>query len=185
MAKKNSRIEAIERTTNRTWDDWLKYMDGIGAKNLTHHEIATLLLDELKDTIENYAWWAQSVTVAYEQDIGRRIPGQRPDGTFQTSVSKSTQLPMQDLMDKWEAFAEADDAVKALVAEEVRVSGTEKRITWRTKGHDGSSIRVTSEPKKNGTASLIVNHMELQTHDLNIEAKEKWSAIVERFVEGL
>lgn len=182
---KNTRISAVEKATNRTWDTWLQYMDGIDAKNLSHHEIATHLLDELDGTIENHAWWAQSVTVAYEQYIGRRIPGQRPDGTFQTSVSKATQLGMQELMDKWVAFAAEDADVQALVADEVRVSGTEKRITWRTKAADGSSIRVTSEPKKNGTASLIVNHMELQTHDLNIEAKEKWAAIVQRFVDGI
>lgn len=181
----NSRIKAVERATNRTWDEWLQYMDSIDAKNLSHHEIATHLLGELDGKIDNLGWWAQSVTVAYEQYIGRRIPGQRSDGTFQTSVSKSTNLGMQDLMDKWVNFAAADEAVLALIAGDVRVSGTEKRITWRTKARDGSSIRVTSEPKKDGTASIIVNHMELQTVELNNEAKAKWSSIVQRFLEGL
>lgn len=183
--KKNSRIESIERSTHKNWEEWLQFMDEIGAKDLTHHEIATQLLEEFDGKTDNIGWWAQSVTVAYEQYIGRRIPGQRPDGTFQTSVSKATQLDMQELMDAWVAFAEKDGDVQALVAEEVRVSGTEKRITWRTKGHDSSSIRVTSEPKKNGTASIIVNHMELQTHDLNLEAKAHWSAIIERFLEAI
>jgi hypothetical protein len=82
-------------------------------------------------------------------------------------------------------FAAEDQAVLALVAGEVRVSGTDKRITWRTKGHDGSDIRVTSEPKKDGTAALIVNHMGLETEELNLEAKSNWSAIVQRFLEGL
>lgn len=182
---KNSRIQAVERATNRTWEEWLQYMEGIGAKDLSHHEIATHLLEELDGKIDNIGWWAQSVTVAYEQYIGRRIPGQRPDGTFQTSVSKSTQLGMAELMAQWEKFAAGDDEVQALVAADVRVSGTDKRITWRTKGDDGSSIRVTSEPKKNGRASIIVNHMELQTNELNLEAKAKWSSILERFLEGL
>ncbi|MBZ0294610.1 MAG: hypothetical protein K8L99_18745 [Anaerolineae bacterium] len=181
----NSRIKAVERATGRTWEEWLQYMDRIDAKNLSHHEIASRLLEELDGKIDNIGWWAQATTVAYEQHIGRRIPGQRPDGTFQTSVSKATTLGMQELMDKWENFAAGDQEVSALIADEARVSGTEKRITWRTKGHDGSSIRVTSEPKKNGTASIIVNHMELQTNELNMEAKAKWSSIVERFLETL
>lgn len=181
----NSRIQSVERATNRTWDEWLQYMETIDAKTLSHHEIATHLLDELDGTIDNHAWWAQSVTVAYEQYIGRRIPGQRSDGTFQTSVSKATQLAMQELMDKWVDFAENDAEVLALIAEEVRVSGTDKRITWRTKAEDGSSIRVTSEPKKNDTASIIVNLMGLETHELNIEAKSTWSTIVERFLDSL
>lgn len=181
----NSRIKTVERATNRMWDEWVRFMDSIDAKNLSHHEIATKVLEELDGKIENIGWWAQSVTVAYEQYIERRVPGQRPDGKFQTSVSKATMLGMKELMDKWVAFAAKDEAVLALVADEIRVSGTDKRITWRTKGHDGSSIRVTSEPKKGGTASIIVNHMELETEALNNEAKAAWSGIVQRFVEGL
>jgi hypothetical protein len=179
---KNSRIEPIERATNRSWEEWLRFMDGINARDLNHHEIATKVLEELEGKVDNLGWWAQSVTVAYEQYIDRRIPGQRPDGTFQTSVSKATKLGMQDLMDKWVDFAAGDEEVLAEIAGDVRVSGTENRITWRTKASDGSSIRVTSEPKKDGTASLIVNLMELQTHDLNLEAKAKWSSIVQRFI---
>lgn len=181
----NSRIKAVERATNRTWDEWLRYMDGIDAKNLSHHEIATQVLGELDGKIDNLGWWAQSVTVAYEQYIDRRIPGQRPDGTFQTSVSKATKLAMQELMDKWVNFAAGDQDVLGIIAGDVRVSGTEKRITWRTKARDGSDVRVTSEPKKDGTASIIAVQMGLQTDDLNTEAKSKWSSILQRFVEGL
>ena len=181
----NSRINAVERATNRTWADWLQFMDGIGARNLGHHEIATKVLAELDGKVDNLGWWAQSVTVAYEQYTGHRIPGQRSDGTFQTSVSKATKLGMKELMDKWVKFAAGDQAVLALVAADARVSGTDKRITWRTKAGDGSEIRVTSEPKKDGTASIIAVQMGLQSPDLNMEAKAKWSSILQRFLEGL
>src|SRR5688572_9712134 len=180
----NSRIKPIERATNRTWDEWLQYMDGIGARNLSHHEIATKVLEELDGKINNIGWWAQSVTVAYEQYVGRRIPGQRPDGTFQTSVSKATKLGMKELMDQWVNFAAGDQDVLDMIADEARISGTEKRITWRTRALDGSEIRVTSEPKKNGTASIIAVQMGLQSNELNLEAKSKWSSILQRFVEG-
>ena len=181
----DSRIKAVERATNRTWDAWVRYMVGIGAKDLDHHAIATKVLEELDGKIENVGWWAQSVTVAYEQYIDRRLPGQRPDGTFQTSVSKATTLGMQELMDKWVDFGAKDKDVLALLADEVRVSGTDKRITWRVKAHDGSDIRVTSEPKKDGTASIIAVQMGLQTNELNNEAKATWSSILQRFLEGL
>jgi hypothetical protein len=72
-----------------------------------------------------------------------------------------------------------------LLAGEVRVSGTDKRITWRVKAHDGSDIRVTSEPKKDGTASIIAVQMGLQTNELNNEAKATWSSILQRFLESL
>lgn len=181
----NPRIKPIERATNKSWDEWLAFMDRIDAKNLSHHEIATKLLYELDGTIDNIGWWAQSITTAYEQYIGRRIPGQRPDGTFQTSVSKATELGMQELMDKWVEFAADDKEVKELIDGEAKVSGTERRITWRTKAADGSSIVVTSEPKRDGTAAIIATQMGLQTQELNTAAKEKWAAIVARFLAGL
>jgi hypothetical protein len=181
----NSRIQPIERATNRSWDEWLKFMDKIDARNLTHHQIASKLIEELDGKIDNLGWWAQAIAVAYEQYIGRRVPGQRPDGTFQTSVSKATKLDMQDLIDKWTEFAAKDTDVQALISGDVRVSGTENRITWRTKGKDGSSIVVISEPKNGGTASIVIQLIGLQTQELNVEAKEKWISIVSRFLAGL
>lgn len=161
-------------------------MDNIDAKNLDHHRIATKVLEELHGVIDNPGWWAQSVSVAYEQYIGRRIPGQRPDGTFQTSASKSTKLGMEELMDKWAAFAAEDQDVLDLITapEDIRVSGTENRITWRTRAKDGSSIIVISEPKANGSASIVAQQMGLQAHELNLEAKAKWQAILGRFLES-
>ncbi len=124
----NSRIKAVERAANRTWDEWLLFMDSIGAKKFSHHEIAIKVLEELDGKVDNLGWWAQSVMVAYEQYSGHRIPGQRPDGTFQTSVSKATKLGMKDLMDKWVVFAAEDKDVLATMAGDAKVSGTEKRV---------------------------------------------------------
>jgi hypothetical protein len=183
--KANSRIKPIERATNTSWDEWSNFMDSINARSLNHHEIATKVLEVLDGKIDNPAWWAQSVTVAYEQYINRRIPGQRPDGTFQTSVSKATKLDMKALMDQWVDFAAKEKDVLDLIAGDVRVSGTEKRITWRTKANDGSAITVISEPKKDGSASIVAQHIGIQTHDLSLEAKSKWAAILERFLTGL
>ncbi|MEU4365671.1 hypothetical protein [Promicromonospora sp. NPDC023987] len=181
----SSRIQAVERATGRGWDDWLAYLTGIGAPELTHHEIASAVLGELDGKIDNPGWWAQSTAVAYEQHIGRRVPGQRPDGTFQTSVSRSTTLGMDDLMRAWSEFAAGDADVVALIVGEVRVSGTEKRITWRAKGYEGESVIVISEPKKDGAASLVVQHLGSPTPERNDEVKEQWRAIVSRFVAGL
>ncbi|MCW5878549.1 MAG: hypothetical protein KIS80_06750 [Anaerolineales bacterium] len=183
--KANSRIEPIERATQQTWHEWLQFMESIDAHNLNHHQIASKVLEVLMDKIDNPGWWAQSVTVAYEQYIGRRIPGQRPDGTFQTSVSKATQLSMPVLMDHWTAFAAKDTTVQALIGAEPRVSGTQKRITWRAKAKDGSALVVISEPKAKGTASLVVQHMGLQSLELNEAAKAQWVEILGRFLKQL
>jgi hypothetical protein len=177
----NSRIEAVERATGRSWDDWLAWMTSIGAERLSHHEIASALIPELDGKVDNVGWWAQATAVAYEQYVGRRVPGQRPDGTFQTSVSRSTSLSMEALIQAWTDFAAADQDVLDRITGDVRVSGTANRITWRTKGRDGTSLMVISEPKKDGTASLVVQVLGTATLDDNVEAKETWTAITARF----
>jgi hypothetical protein len=182
---KASRIEPIEQATRRSWQQWLAFLEGIDAHNLDHAEIARAVQADLGDAIDSAAWWAQSVTVAYEQHIGRRLPGQRSDGTFQTSVSRATKLGMPELMDAWVAFAANDPTVMNSIAGEPRVSGTEKRITWRAKAVDGSSMVVTSEPKKNGSATIVATQTGLTSHERNLDAKETWAKVLGRFLDGL
>ncbi|MCZ2857985.1 hypothetical protein [Blastococcus sp. VKM Ac-2987] len=181
----NARIGPVERATHRRWDEWLRFMDGIGAEHLDHKAIALEVYAELDGTVERLGWWTQAVTVAYEQHIGRREPGQRPDGTFQTSVSRSTPMGMAELMERWQAFAAGDADVQEMVVDgEPRVSGTDRRITWRTRARDGSAVVVTSEPKKGATASIVVNQMGLRTPELNEAARERWAGVVGRFLQG-
>ena len=123
-------------------------MASIHADQLSHHEIASALIAELEGTVDNLGWWAQATAVAWEQYVGRRVPGQRPDGTFQTSVSRSTSLGMEPLIEAWTDFAAADKEVLDRIAGDVRVSGTANRITWRTKGRDGTALMVISEPEE-------------------------------------
>ena len=181
----NPRIAPVERATNRSWDEWLQFMDGIGARELDHSAIALRVYAELEGRVERLGWWTQAVTVAYEQHIGRRVPGQRPDGSFQTSISRSTPFGMTELMERWQEFAAADETVQEVVGGgDPRVSGTDRRITWRTKARDGSSVVVTSEPKKNGTASLVATQLGLATLELNEQARERWTGVVTRFLAG-
>jgi hypothetical protein len=65
------------------------------------------------------------------------------------------------------------------------MSGTERRMNWRAKATDGSSVLVSSEPKKNGTASLVLTHTGLQTPEASDAARETWAAVVARFLESL
>lgn len=181
----NPRAAPIERATNRSWDEWLTFMDGVGAKNLSHKDIAQKVYEELDGTMESAGWWAQSVTVAYQHHIGRRISGQRSDGTFQLSVSRSTTLGLEELMARWSEFASASESVKELLAEPPRISGTDRRITWRAKAADGSSIVVTSESKKNGSASVVAMQMGLPTPEANDAAREHWVGLLADFLKQL
>ena len=115
----------------------------------------------------------------------RDLEAQAQDGTFQASVSKTTPLGMEELMERWTAFAAGDDEVLASFSGEPRTSGTDKRMHWRVKGKDGTGVQVTSEPKKTGAASLIVTLTGSQSFELSQEARATWAGIAERFVSGL
>ena len=44
-------------------------------------------------------WWAQSITVRYEQARGMPLPGQQDDGTFSVAVSRSLRGEPLELLD--------------------------------------------------------------------------------------
>ncbi|MWB99005.1 hypothetical protein [Agromyces seonyuensis] len=76
---------AVIEATGRSRDDWFGMLDADGALEWKHGRIAARLADHY----DVDPWWAQHVTVAYEQARGLRRPGQRPDGTFEFAVSRT------------------------------------------------------------------------------------------------
>lgn len=76
--------EATTKATGRLPADWYGMLDAAGARDWPHKQIAEHLVTE--HGVD--AWWAQSLTVGFEQATGRRRPGQQHDGTFAASVSR-------------------------------------------------------------------------------------------------
>ncbi|RXR22420.1 hypothetical protein EQW78_14345 [Oerskovia turbata] len=77
--------DAVVAATGQPRAAWFELLDAHGATGWDHTRIASWL-------VENQGvdgWWAQSLTVAYEQERGLRLPGQRADGTFDVSVTKT------------------------------------------------------------------------------------------------
>lgn len=85
--------ETVLKNTGKNWSDWKAVIDKWGGAEKSHTEIAAYLVDEHQ--VEG--WWAQSVTVGYERAIGRRQAGQRNDGSFSASVSKTINASAVDI----------------------------------------------------------------------------------------
>ena len=64
-----------------------------GATELGHSKIARWLVEEHRVD----GWWAQGITVSYEQARGLRAPGQRADGTFEASVTKTLPATVEQI----------------------------------------------------------------------------------------
>ena len=69
--------EVVRANTGRTWDEWFALLDRWGGAQRPHPEIARWLVEEHGVG----GWWAQGVTVGYEQARGLRDPGQRRGGS--------------------------------------------------------------------------------------------------------
>jgi hypothetical protein len=82
-ATKRISDSALRSKTKRTWNEWFSILDEVGAKELTHKDIAYYIY-------KNYnlsPWWSQMITVTYEQECRLRSRYQRPDG-YSLSASK-------------------------------------------------------------------------------------------------
>ncbi|HEV2893644.1 MAG TPA: hypothetical protein VG411_07820 [Actinomycetota bacterium] len=141
----------IRANTGHSWDEWFVLLDGWGAAERPHAEIARWVHQEHGVG----GWWAQGVTVAYEQARGLRAPGQRRGGHFEVSASKTVAVPVERL---YEAFA--DPAVRERwlpgAAFEVRtaIPGKSIRANWE----DGSTrlvILFTARGESKSQVALV------------------------------
>lgn len=177
---KPSNIAAIEDTTGITWEDWVSYLDTQKARNLSHKEIADIVHEKIKEQ-ESAGWWSQSVTVAYEQHIGRREPGQRSDGSYEMSVSKTFDGTMDEALEEWVHMTSDLTGFNGVSFEkEPTWSETEKWRNWRVALSDGSRVAVGIYQKSNDKASLGLGHMKLQ----NKEAADEWREFWKEFMKG-
>jgi hypothetical protein len=127
--------EVVRANTGRVWDEWFALLDGWGAAQRPHPEIARWLVEEHAVG----GWWAQGVTVAYEQARGLRDPGQRRGGLYEVNASKTVAVPVERL---YEAFADPALRERWLpdAAFEVRTARPGKSI--RANWDDGSTRLV-------------------------------------------
>lgn len=178
---KPSNIPAIEKATGITWDGWLEYLEGADAENLTHKAIAELVHEKLKDQ-ESGGWWSQGVTVAYEQHIGRREPGQQNDGSYEVSASKTVDGTIDEALQRWIHLTADQTEFNGVALEKPATwSVTEKWRNWRVGLVDGSRIVVGIYQKSPEKAALGLAHTKLKS----TEDAEAWRLFWKTFLEGL
>lgn len=80
--------------TGKSWEEWIKTIDGFGGAKMSHQEIASKLS---QDGLIKSSWWAQSVTVGYEYAKGRRITGETKTAGFAVGVQKTIDKKAQEI----------------------------------------------------------------------------------------
>ena len=177
---KPSDHSSIEAATGKAWTEWTRLLDGAGAADMPHPDIAKLVHETLSGVVDNPGWWAQNVTVAYEQHIGRRAPGQNNDGTFEVSVTKTIAGTKEDVFALWqEAHGEAQD-FKGEAIKNVRTSVTPVRLYWRCDLVDGSSFAVAAEQKAPSKVMLAATHTKLKSEADKEQWRQYWKELISK-----
>lgn len=176
----NPRAAAIGDATGTPLATWVERIDEAGGRDLDHTAIARALVARW-DVSE---WWAQGITVAYEQVIGRRVVGQSSDGDFSASASRTVPGDMDAVRTAWEAFMTTERR-EELGLGEPSLSDTATWRYWRAPLHDGSrvSINVTAKDGSGGTArsTLGVEHKGIGTADARTAWKDVWKTTLADF----
>ncbi len=173
--------EAVAAKTGCTWDKWVRSLDAHDMASKPHREIAEFVHEKYKIP----GWWAQNVTVGYERIKGLREKGQRRDGGYEASKSKTVAVPVARL---YRAFRDKRLRERWLPGIEltVRTATPERsmRVTW----DDGTSLEIGFFPKGDDKSQVAISHVKLASK-ADAEARkafwaERLAALTELLTSG-
>lgn len=166
----------LENGTGTSLAEWTDRLDEASGRDLDHTAIARMLVERW----EVEEWWAQGVTVAYEQVIGRRVVGQSCDGDFSASASRTVPGTPTQVRDRWDAFM-TEARRDGLGLEEPSLSDTATWRYWRAAVADGSRVSVNITAKDEGRSTLGIEHKGLETADARTAWKDAWKGVLGEF----
>lgn len=171
--------EAIRRGSGRAWDAWFAILDTWGARRRSHKEIARWLTDEHQVG----GWWAQAVTVGYEQARGLRRKHERPGQGFEISATKTIAAPVERL---YRAVTDAKERRRWLaddrLSERTKTAPKVARYDW-----DGGPSRVVAhfDAKDDGRSRIAIVHERLPDPETAEAMKAFWRLQVAALKEML
>lgn len=175
--------EAVEAKTGKRWQQWFDQLDQSGARGWDHKTIAKSLRQDYGLT----SWWAQTVTVGYEQAMGLRAKHEMPDG-YQIQRQRAAAVPPDTA---WRAIV--DPALRKRWAAEVaaavilrqRDDRRQLHLDWDGFESERGRILIGVQPKSESKCSVGVMHSRLSSAEAAEEAKTFWADRLDRLVAAL
>jgi hypothetical protein len=159
----------VKEKTGCTWERWVKALDHYGAAELSHREIVDLVHKKYKTG----DWWSQMVTVGYERIKGLRARGQRRDGSYEATKSRTFKVPVATLH---RAFADADVRRRWLSENGIKVRTSIPPKSIRLGLADGSIVAVGFTAKGDAKSSVALSHAKLASREEAEKVKKDWAA---------
>jgi uncharacterized protein YndB with AHSA1/START domain len=159
--------ESMLRASGKRHGEWFALLDGWGATDHGHTEIARWLSEEHGVP----GWWTQSITVAYERARGMRARHQMRDG-FTVSATKTVAVTPERAL---AAFTSAPVRRRWLPEARMRQRPTRAALSARFDWSDPPSrIVVTVVPKGEGKTLVSVAHGQLPDAESGEQLKRAW-----------
>ena len=168
---------AVRSRTGKDRDEWFGLLDTAGAVGWDHPRIARWLREE--HSVDG--WWAQGLTVGYEQARGLRAPGQRRDGGFDANVSRTLHAPAQEV---WPWLTDPG-LVERWRPAGLTVRGENPGRSVRWEAPDGSRVTVYLDAPRADRARLSVQHGKLEDEGAVAVAKDTWRHALGRLVDAI
>lgn len=157
----------MREATGRGWQDWFALLDACGGVKQPHRELAR----RLTGTHRVDPWWAQTITVGFEQARGLREPGQHADG-WAASASKTVGVPVQRL---FRAFTDPDQRERWLPGAELRLRTETPPRSARYDWEDGSTrVHIGFVELGESKSRIALAHERLPDADTAAEMKTWW-----------
>ena len=173
-------LARIEEATGRPWRDWLAEFERMGAATMSHKSIA----DALAARGDLSHWWCQQLTIAYEQETGRRLPGQRADGTFTASASRTMTGAPAALRQALAALVCRNLPEGVTLEEKPKETDTPKRLYWRAGLSDGTRLTLAIEPKPDSRIQVGITHAMIPLPAALPRLKAHWKAVLTDLPQG-
>lgn len=157
----------VKEKSGRTWKEWVSTLDAHDAGEMAHRDIALLV----SGTYKVPDWWTQMVTVGYERIKGLRARGQRRDGSYEASKSRTFAVPVETLFDAW---ANASTRRRWLDEAGVKVRTATAPKSMRLGWPDGTIVAVGFESKGKTKSVVAVQHTKLPDSDAAGRFKQYW-----------
>lgn len=161
--------DALRAATGRDHEGWRTVLAEAGALDWSHAETARWLVD----TQGVSGWWAQGITVDFEQARKGRLPGQKSDGTFATSVTRT--IPGARL----EALAAVKESVQAVHGDPsaINLAASMPVVRWKLAG--GGRLSAAAGAENSSGTPVTLTREKLASADEVAPAKEALVELLE------
>jgi hypothetical protein len=160
--------DTIAAKTGHSWREWVRLLDADDAAARPHRDIVAFLVD--KHHVPG--WWAQMVTVGYERIKGLRARGQRRNGAYEASKSRTFNVPVNAL---YRAWANAATRRRWLKDVETTMRTATRPKSMRLQWPDGTIVAVWFEARGNAKSMVAVAHTKLRDSAASASAKKHWA----------